>query len=209
MSVTTAPVRNLIGANMSFRRDVFAATGGFRRELGRIGAQLTSCEETEFSIRVRQRFPGSRLMHEPRARVLHRVPARRGSWRYLRSRCYAEGCSKAMVSALAGTDAALSTERAYVLRTLPHGVARALVDLAVHRDRSAAGRATAIVAGLAVTTVGYVMTMMKGRSAPKAQATVPLWPPADAEPVVVTGPTSITGSTPSTSSTSMRTLARR
>ena len=33
----TAPVRNLIGCNMSFRREVFEGVGGFRSGIGRVG----------------------------------------------------------------------------------------------------------------------------------------------------------------------------
>ncbi|HET7094259.1 MAG TPA: glycosyltransferase family 2 protein, partial [Thermomicrobiales bacterium] len=49
----TAPVRNLIGANMSFRRCVLEAVGGFRSGIGRIGALPVGCEETELCIRGR------------------------------------------------------------------------------------------------------------------------------------------------------------
>jgi glucosyl-dolichyl phosphate glucuronosyltransferase len=42
-------VRNMLGCNMSFRREVFDRTGGFRNSLGRLGHKnLLSCEETEF-----------------------------------------------------------------------------------------------------------------------------------------------------------------
>ncbi|HEX5504506.1 MAG TPA: glycosyltransferase family 2 protein, partial [Thermomicrobiales bacterium] len=90
------PVRNLIGANMSFRREVFAA-GGFRDGIGRVAARPLGCEETELCIRARQRWPGRVLLYQPAARVAHRVPPSRATWRYFRARCYAEGQSKALV----------------------------------------------------------------------------------------------------------------
>ncbi|MDX6197452.1 MAG: hypothetical protein QOJ79_603, partial [Actinomycetota bacterium] len=85
------------------------------------------------------------------------------TWRYFRRRCYAEGISKAVVAGLTGSDAALASERTYVRRTLPAGVARGLAA-AVRGDVSGLVRAAAIVAGLVVTSAGY----LRGRLAPAA-----------------------------------------
>jgi GT2 family glycosyltransferase len=151
-----APVRNLIGCNMSFRRYIFDAIGGFRDGIGRIGGQPFGCEETELCIRLRQRWPYAQLRYQPRARVHHQVAAERVSWRYFRSRCYAEGRSKAQVARLVGAGDASATERAYVSRTLPSGVAHALVDALMRPDSRGHVRAGAIVAGLAITTAGFL-----------------------------------------------------
>lgn len=153
---TTAPVRNLIGCNMSFRREVFEAVGGFRDGIGRIGARPLGCEETELCIRVQQRWTEGLLLYEPGARVLHRVPASRGRVAYFTSRCYAEGLSKALVARFVGSRDGLASERSYTLRTLPRGVWRGVGD-ALRRDRGGLARAAMIVAGLAWTTAGYVM----------------------------------------------------
>jgi len=115
-----------IGANMSFRRDALRRSGGFDPSVGRQGANAAGCEETELSIRVREQFPGSTVLLEPRAQVRHTVTVQRASRRYFRARCLAEGRSKAVVSASAGADAALASERTYTARTLPSGVLRGL-----------------------------------------------------------------------------------
>lgn len=156
MAPTTAAVRNLIGANMSFRREVFEAIGGFRVGLGRVGQRPLGCEETEFCIRAGRRWPRGVCLYEPRARVQHRVPASRARWRYFRSRCYAEGRSKALVARSVGARDGLATERDYTVRTLPLGVARGLADALLRRDPGGLGRAGAIVAGLLLTTTGYL-----------------------------------------------------
>ncbi|MCW3066819.1 MAG: glycosyltransferase family 2 protein [Solirubrobacterales bacterium] len=153
---TTTNVRNLIGANMSFRREVFELIGGFSPDVGRVGTLPAGCEETEFCIRLRQRRPGARTVLEHRARVRHRVPAGRSRWRYFRQRCFAEGRSKAIVAQRLGADDALSTERSYVARTLPRGVVRGVADAVLRRDSAGAQRALAIVAGLAMTAAGYI-----------------------------------------------------
>ena len=49
-----AEVRNLMGCNMSFRREVFERVGGFAEDIGRIGKNPLGCEETELCIRARQ-----------------------------------------------------------------------------------------------------------------------------------------------------------
>ena len=149
------PVRNLIGANMSVRRAVFDAAGPFRTDVGRVGARPVGCEETELCIRARRRLPDSELIYEPRARVRHRVTPERAAWRYFRARCWAEGLSKAVVARAAGRDDGLSSERRYVTRTLPRGVARGLRDAVAGRDPSGLARAASIVGGLTITTAGY------------------------------------------------------
>lgn len=155
-----APVRNLIGANMSFRRDVFAAVGGFRTGMGRLGTTPLGCEETELCIRLRQRHPDALLCYEPRARVRHRVTPERARPRYFWSRCWAEGRSKALVTRLAGADAGLATERAYTRHVLPRGVARELATTLRGVDPAGAARAAAIVVGLAVTAAGYLAGLL-------------------------------------------------
>lgn len=156
MPTTTAPIRNLIGCNMSFRSEIFTQVGGFRHGMGRIGKKPLGCEETELCIRAQQRWPERTLLYEPQARVHHHVPEERATWRYLSARCYAEGLSKAQVSALVGANDGLSSEWQYTLQTLPSGVLQGVVDLIYRGDSGGIGRATAIVLGLAVTTAGYL-----------------------------------------------------
>jgi GT2 family glycosyltransferase len=151
----TAAVRNLIGANMSLRRSVFTEVGGFAAGLGRVRSRPAGCEETELCIRARARHGNGRFVYEPGAMVRHRVTAERESWRYFRARCFAEGRSKAVVASLVGAGPALESEWDYVRHTLPRGVARGVRD-AVSGDPAGFGRAGLIVAGLSLTTAGYV-----------------------------------------------------
>ncbi|HEX3542172.1 MAG TPA: glycosyltransferase family 2 protein [Acidimicrobiales bacterium] len=149
-----AQVRNLIGANMSARRSAMVSVGGFGEGIGRVGARPLGCEETDLFIRMTQRWPEARIVYEPEARVHHAVPAARLSWSYFRSRCFAEGLSKAQVAARVGRVDALASERRYVLRVLPLGVGRGVAD-AWRGDGKALRRSLAITAGLALTTAGY------------------------------------------------------
>lgn len=147
MPTEAAPLRNLIGANMAIRREVFDAVDGFRPELGRL-------EETEFCIRASQRFPERRWLYWPPARVRHRVSTQRATWRFFVRRCHNEGLAKATMVELTTRQAGLASERAYVRRALPLGVLTGLRD-ALRGDAAGARRAGAIVAGLTCTVAGY------------------------------------------------------
>lgn len=166
-----ASVRNLLGANASFRREIFANVGGFTSGIGRSSAKLPmGCEETEFCIRIGQRLPGAILVCDNRAVVWHRVIEARSRFSYYRARCYAEGLSKAMVTRSVGKGDGLATERRYATRTLPLGVARGLSD--VLRGRGAGPfRACAIVVGFATVTAGYAIGSLnqRGRSPIRSQ----------------------------------------
>jgi glucosyl-dolichyl phosphate glucuronosyltransferase len=157
MPQTAGSIRNPIGANMSFRREIFDIAGGFRNEIGRVGKRPVGCEETEFCIRVRQCRPQSTFFYQPQARVLHNVPNYRSRWSYFCARCYAEGLSKAIVTRCVGEKEGLASERNYSLRTLPQGVMRNLADALFRHALTGFARAGTIVVGLAVTTAGYLV----------------------------------------------------
>lgn len=166
MPTTTGPVRNLIGANMSVRRDVLEHVGGFREGFGNVKSavsvswagesRVSSCEDTEFCIRVSQAYPDLRWIYEPRARVRHRVPSHRCTWRYFLSRSREEGLAKAVLVSAVGRESALGAERSYARQTLPAGIARGLRDAIVGRDVDGLKRAGAIVAGFSMTAAGFL-----------------------------------------------------
>jgi glycosyltransferase involved in cell wall biosynthesis len=157
MPRVTTPVRNLMGGCMCVRREIFEAVGGFHSKLGRgAGNVLLSCEETELCIRANQHFRGRAFVYEPAAFIRHRVPASRVTWKYLSSRCYAEGRSKALVATLAGSRQGLSMERRYALKVLPRGVGRGIADFVLRADPWGLARAFAIGLGFGMTVCGYL-----------------------------------------------------
>jgi glycosyltransferase involved in cell wall biosynthesis len=156
MPLTGAALRNPIGANMSFRREVFETVGDFHSEI-EAPMHAGGCEETELCIRARQHWPESLFLYCPRAIVSHRVSANRARWRYFRARCYAEGSAKAVLAHYVGAKDSLSSERAYTLRTLPMGVLRSVIGGILHLDLPSFQRAGAIIAGLSITTSGYLV----------------------------------------------------
>lgn len=155
MPRVASEVRNLIGANMSFRLEVLRQLGGFSHSLGRRGAVPLGCEETEVCIRSTMALPGSRIVYEPAAVVRHHVPAHRGTVGYMLSRAWSEGLSKAQVSGAVGHRRALGSERRYVARVLPQAVLAGLHDFGRDGDRDGLARAAVVVAVLLSTTAGY------------------------------------------------------
>jgi glycosyltransferase involved in cell wall biosynthesis len=151
----TSPVRNPIGANMSFRRSVLERIDGFKDGLGRLGTTPLGCEETELSIRAQNAYPGGVLLHVPTAVVEHNVTVERASWRYFRRRCWSEGLSKARVIEAVGSRDGLSSERTYALITLPTGFFRGLHD-SLRGDPDGLRRSGAIVLGMLLTVSGYL-----------------------------------------------------
>ncbi|HTR22508.1 MAG TPA: glycosyltransferase [Terriglobales bacterium] len=69
------------GANMAFRREMFARYGDFRVDLGRSGTNLQGREEVEFANRLLA--AGERLRYEPRAVIYHTIPRCRMCKRYV------------------------------------------------------------------------------------------------------------------------------
>jgi GT2 family glycosyltransferase len=176
-------IRNPIGANMSFRREVIVEAGGFVHEIGRIGRVPRGCEETELAIRAIKLTHG-RIMNVPTARVDHLVLDERATWSYFASRCWAEGLSKAVVASLVGSERGLSAEKRYVTHTLSKGVIRGLRD-AMRGDRAGAVRALTIAGGLAITTAGYAKGTAGNREVSQLDSrTQSVWQGHDGPPSV-------------------------
>lgn len=91
-------IRNPIGANMAFRREVFEKVGFFETLVGRFGRKLLGSEETELCLRLKNRYPFAKIVYDPEAVVYHKVPQERTRIGYVLKRAYYEGVSKAILS---------------------------------------------------------------------------------------------------------------
>lgn len=156
-------VRNLIGANCSFRRELFS-DGGFVTGIGRSATvQLpVGCEETEFCIRAGKDHPDGYFLYDDQAPVIHTVPVARQTFSYFLSRCWAEGLSKALVTNSVGVETGLASELSYSTVTLPRGVARG-IGRAVRGDFTGLQTAAVIIIGLGYTTVAYALSVATRR----------------------------------------------
>jgi glycosyltransferase involved in cell wall biosynthesis len=165
LPVETTPVRNLLGCNMSFRRDALNGVGGFNSEIGQVGTNLMRCDETELCIRINQNSPGALLLLDPEIKVRHWVTEDRTTFRYFLRRCFWEGFSKQQLSTMVGPSDALSTERKYTFTVLPVGFARGIIGSITSPGNRLAqlAQSGALAVGFAATAYGYLYSLVKTR----------------------------------------------
>lgn len=87
-------IHNYFSANVAFRRDTFTRFGAFREELGVVGGNPMSGEDTELFERITRL--GGAMGFAPGARVHHLIPPERMTRRYLRRKSYAFGVGSAL-----------------------------------------------------------------------------------------------------------------
>jgi len=84
---------NYFSANVGFRRSAFERFGNFREDLGVVGGNPISGEDTELFARIMAR--GGTLGFAPRAIVHHMIPPERMTRAYLRRKSFAYGVGSA------------------------------------------------------------------------------------------------------------------
>ena len=87
-------IHNYFSANVAFRRDSFTRFGRFREELGVVGRNPMSGEDTELFERIMR--SGGAMGFAPAARVHHLIPRERMTRAYLRRKSYAFGLGSAI-----------------------------------------------------------------------------------------------------------------
>lgn len=80
------------GANVSFRKSVFDKIEPFREDLGRVGNNLLSSEESELISRIREKY---KIYYTPYGSVQHKISKSRLNKRWLLRRMYWQGISDA------------------------------------------------------------------------------------------------------------------
>lgn len=163
-------VRNLIGANMSFRSEVFEQLEFFPG-LGHARGRSLGGTETDFCIRLAEALPARRIVYEPRARVHHRVPPERARFSYFLSRCFNEGLSKGVLSGRVGSRTGLASERTYVREILPAAARRTLRGVEGTRRPEGAARVLAMVAGVGAAGSGYAFSRVRRLTSVSDRAT--------------------------------------
>lgn len=156
-------VRNGHGCNMSFRREIFDRVGLFNTTLGRIGKNLITDEETEFSIRILNSCPNLKIIYDPSIIVYHKVYDYRQTFKYIMKRAYREGTSKALVEKLhknKNGNKALSTEDTYLKYLFSRAIHSRIENMIIGGD--VIGNTKDIISLLAViASVGFGYTIEK------------------------------------------------
>ena len=173
-----APVRNVWSVNMAVRRDVFVAVGGFRRDFGKVG-RTSRPEDTDLCIRMSSSTPDGRWVYSPGAVVRHEVPAERSTIQYFLRRSFWEGQGKAEMARMLGHDRGLSSEKAWLLRTVPAGISRHLVAAVRSRDGREAAQVGALIAGTTAAGAGAASAVIRRGAVRRAAAGAAAPPPAD------------------------------
>jgi glycosyltransferase involved in cell wall biosynthesis len=119
-------------------------------------------DDTKLGIAVGRAFPEMRWLHQPAARVRHKVPSTRASFRYLLIRGFEEGEGKAALAEKVGADSGLESERRHLFVTIPRGFALGFADL-LRGDRYGPARSLALLAGVAATAGGFLVASLRGR----------------------------------------------
>ncbi|MHA2247126.1 MAG: glycosyltransferase family 2 protein [Candidatus Hodarchaeales archaeon] len=155
-------VRNLMGCNMSFRRNVFRNIGLFKPILGRTDNYLMTADETEYCIRLSTMKPSAKIIFEPKARVFHLVPSYRISLRYVIRRAYNEGKSKALIRKIhtqVKISPNFSTESSYlkslVLTSIPSYIRQTLSTKNMRKNVQVLGFLITVIFS---TFFGYVLS---------------------------------------------------
>jgi GT2 family glycosyltransferase len=162
LPVGGGPVRNVTGGNMSVDRRAFVEAGGFNTGFGKVGTR-SEPEDTEMCIRIGNLHPDRHWFFWPQARISHKVPLERESFRYFLTRCRHEGLGKGALAAIAGGRRGLSSERSYAVRIISSGVAIQFWRGLRSGDPSRFARAAVLVIGLAVTTIGFAQGLVTGK----------------------------------------------
>lgn len=150
MPTMPAPLRRLIGANMSVRRDAFVAVGGFQ------GADF---DDLNLCMRLAESYGNESVYYTPHAIVHHYVSAQRVTWRYFYRRCYFVNREKVRVFEGMGSAANLAAEREFVWRLVRHH-ALGEVRRGLKGELAAFLSAGAMLAGLALAGAGHVRGQM-------------------------------------------------
>jgi GT2 family glycosyltransferase len=111
-----APVRHLIGASMSVRRNDILAVGGFHAD---------DHDDMDLSHRIAGEHGPAAVLYEPRAEVRHYVGPERLTWSYFWRRCFYVNRSKVGAFATMGEAGNIRAELTFgvgVLATLIHGL---------------------------------------------------------------------------------------
>jgi GT2 family glycosyltransferase len=150
----TAPLKHLIGANMSVRRSALEAVGGF------VGSDF---DDLNLCMRLLERFGEQSTYYAPGAVVWHFVPGERVTWRYFWRRCYFVNREKVRVFRRIGSAANLAAEREFVLRALTRQV-RDDLRRALRGETTAIYASLAMIAGIGLAGLGH----LRGRAGPVA-----------------------------------------
>ena len=158
LPLTRAPLKHLIGANMSARRSALREVGGFHSD-----------NQDDMDMCHRIAHAQHRVLYEPLATVHHFVPATRTTWHYFWRKCYFANREKVAVFANMQEASSLDAELAFVKNTLTRGVL-AEIRHVIRGDPYGFVRIGAMTAGIALAGLGHVSGQLRLRRSRRVPA---------------------------------------
>jgi glycosyltransferase involved in cell wall biosynthesis len=153
MPTAQAPIRHMIGANMSARREALLEVGGFHS---------VDFDDMDISHRLADAFPDSEIIYNPEAIVLHYVSADRVTWHYFWRRCFHVNRHKVRAFVDMGEAANLKSERDFVIRILARQLVKHLRDFA-SGDSTGATQFAVAVTGVSLAGLGNLVGRVEMR----------------------------------------------
>lgn len=151
-------IRNPLGCNMSFRKNVFTKIGYFRHDIGRFGTKLLSKEETELSMRVLKGIPNAKIIYEPQAIVYHKVSRKRASLKYIWVRSFYEGVSNGLIGSELKHARVMPVEASYLKYLIGRAIPRRLAR--IYRFKMAA-QLLVLALSMSAVFAGFVSSKLK------------------------------------------------
>jgi cellulose synthase/poly-beta-1,6-N-acetylglucosamine synthase-like glycosyltransferase len=148
-----APLRHLIGANMSVRRSALQEVGGFHS---------VDFDDLDLCMRLADRYGTESLYYDPSAIVHHHVSADRLTWRYFYRRCFFINREKVRALRDMGAAANLHAEREFVLHSLRVQTKRQF-GRALRRRPGAFRSLAAMAIGIMLAGLGYLRGLLDAR----------------------------------------------
>jgi GT2 family glycosyltransferase len=132
-------VRNALGSNMGFKREVFARVGGFSQGFGFAsrGNSYVQGEEPELALRMKN-ITGRGVVYNPGLVVYHKVQERKTKLTALFRRAFYQGYSKALIKRVSPSSKPLDTEKSYLAELLFKYIPRRFKALILKCGRVAA-----------------------------------------------------------------------
>ncbi len=156
-------VRNVLGCNMAFRKEIFDKVGYFRCDIGGIDDTPRGGEEADLCLKIKASLPDSLILYESSALIYHKVPASRLRLSYIIKRCYNDGFYKRQVekSFHGLSKKALSTENTFLRYLLFSAIPERLKGF---YRRSSLSQATMITACTVAGGMGYLKAFVSLRN---------------------------------------------
>lgn len=152
-------VRNTLGSNMSFRREVFEEVGGFDEQVGLKGDNQIQAEETELAMRMYDVF-GKGMLYNPNAVVAHKVFEYRTEPRWLLRRAFWQGYSKRAIETL-DVQGPNDPEQAFLRHLLVTAIPGRIKSFVQTGEITQIQQIVAILLLTATVGVGYMARLMR------------------------------------------------